>query len=77
MINQGINLIKKEKKRNLTAIKNIYFIKKPDISTEQVQKLLTLSAEYKNSINLKCDAKIKINILQSSIALILTKPNKK
>ena len=58
------------KKINISAIKKKYFFNNPEITNDQIQKLLNTSHEFLSSITLNYDQKIKGNILQSIVSLV-------
>lgn len=58
------------RKKNISAIKKKYFFKNPELTNDQIQKLLIVTNEYLSSINLQYDPKIKGNIMQSLISLL-------
>ena len=60
---------------NISAIRKQYFIKNPEITTEQIQKMLSSTKDYVSSLNLKYDTKIIHSILQSTISLIIANQN--
>ncbi len=60
-----------DKKKKIHNIKKKYFYKNPNLSTEQIQNLLTLTKDYVSSVNLKYDSKFKHSILQSTISLVI------
>lgn len=62
---------KKDNKKKLLTIKKKYFITHSEITTEQIQNLLTITKEYLTSVQLNYDSKFKHRILQSAISLVL------
>jgi len=66
---------KEPRKKNINLFRKKYFIKNSEITNEQIQKLLTTTKEYLVSINLKYETKIKENILQSTLAMLLINYN--
>ena len=60
-----------DKRKKISQIKKKYFITHPEITTEQIQILLTITNEYLTSINLNFDSKFKHRILQSTISLVI------
>ena len=61
---------KTTRKKNITAIKKKYFLKNPELTNEQIQKLINITNEYLSSNNLKYEPKIKGKILQSMLSLV-------
>lgn len=67
--------MKKISKKNISNIKKKYFLKNPEITIEQIQKLLENTKDYLIAVNLNYETKVKQSILQSTISLITLHQN--
>ena len=70
-------MTKRENKINIGFMKKKYFYKNSIISPEQIPELMKLTKDYIASVNLNHDTKFNSKILQSTIALIIDKYDKK